>query len=167
MKTASIVLFALLLSGCASIPAIGGGQPAKLQQQIHQENRTTPLIIGADPATGKTIVANQTEQVYDYNYAKTAPKKSFIQRLWGWFLSLGLAGMAIMVFAPSSVIVWAVKKYYDLKKKFQLHRDALVETVKAIKSTNLPATHEPLKAALSNAQSPESQMLISQIRATI
>lgn len=167
MKKVTLIVMCLTFAGCASLPFQAAPEQPKVISQWHQSETTNPVIVGQ--VDGKSVVANQVTRNYDVGLEKTEPKPSIVHQIIAWFVGLGVLGGALAFFFPTvffAIILWAMHKYQTLKQAYLDHKSALEETVKAIKSTKLVDSHQPLHDALDNAQSQKTKEIVAQIATT-
>jgi hypothetical protein len=104
------------------------------------------------------------------NRESTIAKKPFLSRVWGWFIGLGVLGGILAFFFPTAffaIIIYLVKKWNTLNADYAKYKLALEETVAGIKAANIVVSGNPVAKALNDATSKDTQVLVSQIKATL
>ena len=160
-----LIILSLLFAGCASLPF---SSPApKLSEQWSKSEDIVPTFIVTD-AKGKQVAASEVHRRIDVNRTSVDSRNIF-QKFWGWLLGLGLLGGALAFFFPTAfftLILWLMNRWKKLKQSYQDHKDALEQTVKAIKESNAVVPGSPLYTALDKHQDDDSKKLIATIRAS-
>jgi len=162
-----LIFLSLAISGCAGIPFTSSPSP-KMSESWSKTEDITPVAVGL--VDGKQVAINETHRAIAVNREVVVEKKPLLQAIWGWFVGLGMIGGALAFFFPTAffaIALWLLKKWNTLKREYVLHKEALVETVKAVKETEAIKKDADLHHALDVLQSQETKKLIGQIRATL
>ena len=163
----ALIFLSLATSGCAGIPFTSSPSP-KMSESWSKVEDITPVAVGL--VNGKQVALNETHRSVAVNREVVVEKKPLLQAIWGWFVGLGMIGGALAFFFPTAffaIALWLLKKWNTLKREYVLHKEALVETVKAVKETEAIKKDAELHHALDVLQSQETKKLIGQIRATL
>ena len=165
MRYGLVFLLCLFLTGCATSPFSGILKPPQEPRKLAnyaQTEKQVPLKVGVT-ADGKDVIAYASERSYTANSSETPEKVGFIQRIGRWIGGLSLLAVLFIVvslaFFGGAPIVWAVKKYYSMKK-------ALKNTVQAIDDIE-PDKFEAIKPALAAAQDTDDKKLIAKLKSEL
>lgn len=149
-------LIMLLCSGCLSLkfPTFSSRPTTKVQQNYH-------VIQYSDRKQGikyKEVIKSKE---------KSVPQKTIMEKVGSWIGGLSWLAFILLIagffFVPTvpTIIV------FFLKRTLKRVKNALEETVTAIKQSNAVRENEKLHNALASSQTPDTKRMVSEIKSKL
>ena len=156
-----MLIISLSLIGCASINPFKGlaSPPSEPKKMGSWEQTSEPVFVGT--IDGKAVVANKIS--YRATAEESNPRLTIGQRIGKFFANLSIVGILFvvlsLVFFGGTPIYWIARKYFTAK-------NALVNTVKAIRE--IPSEQfNAIAPTLSKNMDKKDKELIARIKGSL